>query len=552
MNTVWELLHFCTPAYVFQGSREGQGDATSTKRIAHSITTKIMNWAVSTTNGPIPPVATEDDPMTASFREDDNTNEEDPPDDYFVDATVEDVSDDEDEVLEHAIACKTALEDKGNSKTMLFAMALGIINPDGTQFIKEIELNYAPYVGSSTRRSFVPKKKDLIEEVMRRATLEQSPRPKCKNWINAQLVDYLREHPITNLVDLVYVKGQVIAFEEALKAASAERASTNAVLHSQSLTRGGKWSLNMWMRLVHTLAEDEVKECYLDRHECDDREVLDARNSDIGPPTWDAAVVAKFNDKSWVPQSLAVPTLHEDFDSSFPLPFDESINPITSEQVKSRVADTKAKMVIVSILHDDLLFSSYLIFLMYYYFDSIQIVSNYEESGRGDGSVSREDGERDFGNFNTANLTFEADNRAAFLLGFKTHVLYFWHFCDTMDILASTLSLMIHTMTASSSFIPSATELSNSTKRKHAKAEKNEEEDRSLKRSIGQSFRVLTASSLQSNLSDTRKEYRQLKREWFHCNDPTEKEFLDIEINKVLRDIEHIELQLSENMSEGT
>ena len=515
-----------------------------------------MSWAVSTTNGPVPPVATEEDDPVTALREPDEANEEHPPDDNFMDATVEDVSVDEDGGTEEAPSCEAALQDIGNSKTMLFSMALGMVNPDGSQLIEHIELNYAPYAAASSRRSFVPKKKNLLEEVLRRARDTKLPTPKCKNWNTSQLVTFLRENPISNPIDLVYVKGQLLAFEEALKAGAAERTSTNAVLNAESSNRGAAWSMVMWLRLAHALAEDVVKQAFLQRHSCDDREVLDARNSGIRPPTWDAVLATKFNDKSWVPHSVAIPSLHDDFASSFPLPFDEVVNPILSEQVKSRVADVKAKMVIVRIIHGLLyiplntwiiisLDHLYLIFC----FISLQIVSNYEESGRGDGSASRMDGERDFGRFDPTNLTFEADNRAAFLLGFKTHVLYFWHFCDTMDILASTLCVMDQSMTASINGIPIASELNNATKRKHSEAKKAEEEDRSMKRFIGESFRGLTVSSLQSNLGDTRKEYRQLKREWYESNDPEHKEFLNTEITKVLGDIESIERQLTHTLS---
>lgn len=197
-----------------------------------------------------------------------------------------------------------------------------------------------------------------------------------------------------------------------------------------------------------------------------------------------------------------------------------------------------------------ILYTLYLVHVISFdHLDSLQIVSNYEESGRGDGSVARIDGERDFGRFDPANLTFEADNRAAFLLGFKTHILYFWHLCDTMDILASTLCIMDQSMTASSNGIPIAFAPNNSTKRKHSEAKKAEEQDRSMRRFIGESFRGLTVSSLHSNLGDTRREYRQLKREWYECHDPEQKEFLNTEITKVLGDIERIERQLAETLS---
>jgi hypothetical protein len=45
--------------------------------------------------------------------------------------------------------------------------------------------------------------------------------------------------------------------------------------------------------------------------------------------------------------SIAVPTLHEDFATSFRLSLDDGISPVTAEQIKSKFADTKAKLMLV-------------------------------------------------------------------------------------------------------------------------------------------------------------------------------------------------------------
>ena len=50
----------------------------------------------------------------------------------------------------------------------------------------------------------------------------------------------------------------------------------------------------------------------------------------------------QFNDKEWIPNSLVIPNLHEDFKKLKPLPL--NVTPITAEQLK-KLSDNQYKMV---------------------------------------------------------------------------------------------------------------------------------------------------------------------------------------------------------------
>ena len=70
------------------------------------------------------------------------------------------------------------------------------------------------------------------------------------------------------------------------------------------------------------------------------REELDGWNSSLYKDFYEK-VVDRFNNKEWIPNSLVLPNLHEDFKRSKPLPL--NVTPITPEQFKknSVTIDTK-------------------------------------------------------------------------------------------------------------------------------------------------------------------------------------------------------------------
>jgi hypothetical protein len=81
-----------------------------------------------------------------------------------------------------------------------------------------------------------------------------------------------------------------------------------------------------FLRLYHCLAEDEVREAYLNQHETMDRPTLQSQNSANRPPNFKEIVAAKFNNASFEPESYAVPDLHEDLRNGKITPADLELN----------------------------------------------------------------------------------------------------------------------------------------------------------------------------------------------------------------------------------
>jgi len=129
------------------------------------------------------------------------------------------------------------------------------------------------------------------------------------------------------------------------------------------------------------------------------------------------------------------------------------------------------------------------------------MIANWEKSGNGASNLSeqRDPSHSDFGRFEEHRWNFQDDNRKDYLLGFKSFMLYFWHLCDSMDLLQSALTVMPLFMTASSDGIPLTSGVKEATKRKHSAAQEAEVLEREIKRGVSKSILCLSYSSLQSN-----------------------------------------------------
>ena len=69
---------------------------------------------------------------------------------------------------------------------------------------------------------------------------------------------------------------------------------------------------------------------------------MDGRNTSLFKDFYDLAA-EQFNNVDWIPDSLVLPELHEDYSSSKPLPL--NVVPITTEKFKKKLNDNHCKMV---------------------------------------------------------------------------------------------------------------------------------------------------------------------------------------------------------------
>ena len=74
-----------------------------------------------------------------------------------------------------------------------------------------------------------------------------------------------------------------------------------------------KWSTDiLYLRLCHTLIEDNIRLSLGEAFAMKTREQLDGQNSNLFNSFYKKAADC-FNNASWIPNSLVIPDLHEDF-----------------------------------------------------------------------------------------------------------------------------------------------------------------------------------------------------------------------------------------------
>jgi hypothetical protein len=67
----------------------------------------------------------------------------------------------------------------------------------------------------------------------------------------------------------------------------------------------------------------------------------------MAPETYQELVAGLFNDLDFQPETLSLPKLHSNFSETKVLHFEDMPGPMTPEDVKSRLADARAKLILI-------------------------------------------------------------------------------------------------------------------------------------------------------------------------------------------------------------
>ena len=102
------------------------------------------------------------------------------------------------------------------------------------------------------------------------------------------------------------------------------------------------WSSDIpYLHLYHTLVEDSIRSTFGKAYNAKTREELDGSNT-LRFQNFYKLAAEQFNNVNWIPNSLFLPDLHENFSRSKPLPL--NVTPITPEQFK-KLLNNRYKMV---------------------------------------------------------------------------------------------------------------------------------------------------------------------------------------------------------------
>jgi hypothetical protein len=188
-----------------------------------------------------------------------------------IDRMVDDSNDDENAAGRRRVGgvCESAYLGNENSKKLLLAMSYGL--KVGDRILGDVSVE--PFKSSKSKITFTPNANFLSDEVQRRADqlqLTGRDKPRCGNWNIKKLREWLCKYPITEEVDVLFLKDEEGNFKQSLELAQVER----QVLAARTRAPSTSWiGPKPFLRLYHALIDDTVKVAFLERYNTKDREV---------------------------------------------------------------------------------------------------------------------------------------------------------------------------------------------------------------------------------------------------------------------------------------
>ena len=322
---------------------------------------------------------------------------------------------------------------KNKNKKVLFAMLYGVVDdcdPEekGSFWDCEEKKNWLPTI-------------DILQDEVRRRSVMNRPegtKPKaCNSWKKYRLKEWLKENPITDEKDKVFLLQEYEYFRQKVFKAEEERKLQNPDLYKTS-ARSDWIGMLPWLRLGHTLIHDRVCPLYKEKDRWEGRQGTCGRNSDQRPKTWYEVAADIYNDKSLSFTTIRMPDVHSDFVEEIVL--DGTNTPTTTpETIKKKAATARAEILCV--------------------------IDKWERSGNGEGQ--RNEDENDYGSIRrngeqlwlvpgTDSEFQDGDNRTSFLNGRGTHLLYLWELFDRNDFLQTAIEALPTSMGMDGDKVPSA------------------------------------------------------------------------------------------------
>jgi DNA-directed RNA polymerase subunit L len=395
------------------------------------------------------------------------------------------------------VTVESRYKDKGESKQILMGMCFGLTNNKDKRKIGDLSLE--PYASASHKKEFTPSVKQLRVEIVRRSEALMVKAPRSSHYTKDRCYKWLMHHPIVHQLDIAFLVEEEAKYKTKLEAAANE----------VKAKKTSNWVDNdPYLRLYHCLIDDTVKAAFLERDNVLNREELDARKSDKRPKTFEQEAAELFNDATFAPRSLHLPSLHSEFNQTKILRLEDMPGVITPEEVKLRMADSRSKL--------------------------MAVISNWELSGNGFGQRAQDD--EGFGHLEEEH--FLDDNRQAFIQGYRSHILYLWHLSDEEDILHSVKSALDPDCAANTDYVAEV--------KAGSRKRKTEEEDKQFKEDMSASFHRISFSHLYNQITQTQKSKADFEVKYILADDLDVKEVYKRMMVSAEETIKELKAQLRE------
>ncbi|KAL9191592.1 hypothetical protein ACHAXT_001298 [Thalassiosira profunda] len=360
-------------------------------------------------------------------------------------AVLDDVSlasADDDEEVAAAPSLQSFVEDDSNvppSKRMAYMMMLCLRNIEG--FNPQEDHPYSEFFNRNGFKSrFKPTKAMIVQELKRR---DRDARPNTSNNTVEMLMR--RIDPFEDGADKEYVTRMEGEYRQQLlnQLQQESEEAGNAVPRFQMRPDDR-------LRVALMFDIDDIYEAYMRSQDCLNRMEIDAGMSGAGAD-FHAMAVEQLNDREWVPECEAAPTLHSDFAYRRAVPRGDF--EWTPEKLKKYIGDVRRNL--------------------------SDMIRRYEISGNGSNQATHDDGDNEdaieseeetWGRFNAERArrvaerrgeqdveTSGGDDRANFLRHLPVDWLYTWHAFDQRGLLHFTCVRLAQGQAANSHESPAPT-----------------------------------------------------------------------------------------------
>ena len=317
----------------------------------------------------------------------------------------------------------------------------------------------------------------LQQEVVRRATAyfpNTATTPVPKAWNKKKLYEWLMSHPIPEHLQqhkLMYVAEQINVFQNFIMIEN-EKANINKDNSLQNWNNKKPYS---WLRYYHALVDNEVKDALNQEMMTKSQQELDGRNASRGLLFYQV-LANKYNDASWVPESIIMPSVHSDFTISNELPLKS--RPLSVEEAKKRFVTSCSSLHIIR--------------------------NNWKTSGSGRTMVSDSAGSDNIPQY------VDKDDQQDFLGSNATHVLYFWELGSQHHILDVITQALSQNVTVDGTRVPQIAQ-SPSPKRRKQTASTTSSTNIGTDETFEKSLQVVNnITSIQALLESKQRELKQV------------------------------------------
>jgi hypothetical protein len=263
------------------------------------------------------------------------------------------------------------LVEQSNKLSVLFTLCIGLVETsgdDGSSKVPLMDLNEVPFKLMKKKKDIKPSLDVLREEVKRRSQLDTSnaTKPKPNGWNAKKCHDWLMANPITRNEDVAFLVKRAKAVKQVVANATQKSVQTSSGNQSEA-DQGSKWfGLLPYLRLIHCLMEDDVKEKWIHRNDPKTIQEIDARNSVVRAENVFEMIANRWNSDSFNPRTT-ISNCHYNFSEEIDIGFDATAEFARASPTKVR--DKLAKMKS----------------------DLCSIIQKWERSGQGDGGRMEDD-----------------------------------------------------------------------------------------------------------------------------------------------------------------